>query len=121
MSKLFFIFFSCGEVFGDLYVLEFLSELLWWFLGLKFFGFGGICCVVVGGEFVVLFDEVLVMGFVEVVSKFFGFRWAMGCLCVVVERCWLDVVVFVDFFGFNFRFVKWFEVFGILIFYYVSL
>lgn len=76
--------------------------------------------VVVGGKLVKYYCDLVFMGFLEVVKNI-CMIFRNICFCkedVVVFE--FDVLIFVDYFGFNLRIVKWVKKVGIKVFYYIS-
>lgn len=109
-----------GEVLGDLYVFYLMVVLKEEDLEVEFCFFGGDLMVVVGGIMVKYYKELVYMGFIFVLLY-------LMIIFVNMKRCkedivvWLfDVVILVDYLGFNFDIVKFVYVkIKILVYYYI--
>jgi lipid-A-disaccharide synthase len=84
------------------------------------FGLGGERLAQAGAELLVTFDQVSVIGLVEVVGKLPALHRAKDTLLEEAARRRPDVAVLIDFSGFNLRLAKKLDRLGVPIVYYVS-
>ncbi len=109
-----------GEASGDLHGSNLMKGLLIADPGAEFRFWGGDLMASVGGEMVNHYKETAVMGFVEVVRK-------LGQILKNLSNCKKDileyqpdVVILIDYPGFNFRIAKFAKKNNLRVFYYIS-
>lgn len=109
-----------GEVLGDLYVFNLMCVLIQEDLEVEFCFFGGDLMMVVGGMWVKYYKELVYMGFILVLLYLCIIFWNMKeCKQDIV--CWIfDVVILVDYFGFNLKIVEFIKKqMKIFVYYYI--
>src|SRR5208282_5546794 len=93
-----------GEASGDLLAAELVSALCEQSPGAQFFGAGGAKMAGAGVELAFDMTEHAVIGFSDVLKNYFKFRRLFNQLLALVIERKPDVVIGVDFGGFNLRF-----------------
>ena len=114
------VLLSCGEPSGDLYAGALTRELRALVPGISVRGLGGDQFAAAGGERLEDFRGLAVTGFTEIVSKLPRFRRAMSRLVAAAQEQRPDVLVVIDFFGFNARLARQVKRLGVPVIYYVS-
>ncbi|MEN6618363.1 MAG: lipid-A-disaccharide synthase [Rikenellaceae bacterium] len=109
-----------GEASGDLHGSNLMKGLLMADSQAEFRFWGGDLMASTGGEMVMHYKDTAVMGFVEVVKKLgLIFRNLKLCKKDILEFQ-PDVVILIDYPGFNFRIAKFAKSHNIRVFYYIS-
>lgn len=111
---------SCGEPSGDLYAGALAGALRRLDPSVEIFGFGGPCLEAAGTELVGSYDGLTVAGLAEVVGTLPRLHAMLRRLRRALRERRPDVLVAVDFFGFNARLISAARRFGIPVVYYVS-
>jgi len=93
-----------GEASGDLLAAELVSALGGQLPDAKFFGAGGVKMAEAGVELIFDLTKHSVVGFTDVVKNYFKFRQLFNQLFALAAERKPDVIVGVDFGGFNLRF-----------------
>ena len=93
-----------GEASGDLLAAELVSALRAQLPDAKFFGAGGVKMAEAGVELAFDMTEHAVVGFSDVVKNYFKFRRLFNQLLALAIKRKPDVIIGVDFGGFNLRF-----------------
>jgi len=109
-----------GEVSGDLHGAGVVSELKQRRPALEIFGIGGDAMKRAGMELVRHISSMSFMGFVEVVRHLGLIRETERTLALLLEQRPPDVVVLIDYPGFNLRFARKVKQKGIRVLYYIS-
>jgi lipid-A-disaccharide synthase len=109
-----------GEVSGDLHGSSLMRELRGMNPQTQFFGIGGDRMKKEGLELVYHIDKLAVMGFFEVLSKLGLIREVMKAMLRLAEERRPDLVVLIDYPGFNLRFARKVKTMGVPIAYYIS-
>ena len=102
--------FTCmlvaGEPSGDQLAAELVTELRAQNSGLRFFGAGGPLMASAGVELAFDLTQHSVIGLVEVLRKYWDFRGMLNALLALAIERRPDVIIGVDFGGFNLRFAQ---------------
>ena len=114
------VLLSCGEASGDLYAGALTRELRALVPGISVRGLGGWRFKDAGGECLEDYGGLAVTGFTEIVSKLPRFRRTMARLVGSAREQRPDVLVVIDFFGFNARLARQVKRLGVPVIYYVS-
>lgn len=109
-----------GEVSGDLHGAGVVRELRRRWPGVSVFGVGGNMMASEGMEIVYHIDALSVMGFTEVIKHIPVIRRVERSLQQTMDRRRPDVVVLIDYPGFNLRFARKVREAGIPLLYYIS-
>lgn len=113
-------FIIAGEASGDLHASNLVKELFKKDLDANIKGWGGNAMQQAGVEILKHIDELAYMGFVEVVKNIFSIFKNFKTAKQQILTFKPDVVVFVDYPGFNLRMAKWVKKQGIKTAYYIS-
>ena len=97
------ILLIAGESSGDIHAAMLMREMKKLCLGLEFFGIGGDECASQGMKIVEHIDSMAMMGFVEVIRHIPRIKRLMKRLVREVESRKVDMVILVDYPGFNLR------------------
>ncbi|MCK4353547.1 lipid-A-disaccharide synthase [candidate division WOR-3 bacterium] len=108
-----------GETSGDLHGANVIRELKGLIPDLKVFGIGGERLKKEGVEIVCHIKFLAVVGFLEVIPKFFRIRKAMQLLYTKMLKEKPDACLLIDYPGFNLRFAKLAKQEGIKVIYYI--
>lgn len=109
-----------GEKSGDLHASNLMKEILQNDPEAEFRFWGGEEMQKVGGELIHHYSEISFMGFLEVAKNLMTIRRFMN-YCKKDILCWKpDVVILVDFSGFNLKIAKYVKPRGTKVFYYIS-
>ena len=114
------IFFIAGEPSGDLHAAHLARALLQLQPGLKLVGFGGSEMKSAGVEILEDPTRIAVMGFAEVLRHLSEFRRLFRRAVEILDELEPDLVVLVDYPGFNLRFAREVKKRGIRLVYYIS-
>jgi lipid-A-disaccharide synthase len=114
------ILIVAGEASGDLHGSSLIRELKNINSHLQFFGIGGDRMKKEGMELVYHIDKLSIMGFFEVLKNLGLIREVMKTMVKLAEQRKPDLVVLIDYPGFNLRFAKRAKKMGIPITYYIS-
>jgi lipid-A-disaccharide synthase len=111
---------SCGEASGDLYAGALIRELLSLDPSLEICGLGGPRFAAAGGRLVDDYRELSVTGLTEWIPKLPRLLAARRRLVAAAEAQRPDVLVLIDFSGFNFRLAPAIGKLGVPVIYYIS-
>jgi lipid-A-disaccharide synthase len=111
---------SCGEASGDLYAGALIRELLSIDPSLAISGLGGPRFAAAGGRLVDDYRELSVTGLTEWIPKLPRLLAARRRLVAAAEAERPDVLVLIDFSGFNFRLAPAIRKLGVPVIYYIS-
>jgi lipid-A-disaccharide synthase len=114
------ILIVAGEASGDLHGSSLIRELKNINSQFQFFGIGGDKMEKEGMELIYDIDKLSIMGFFEVLKNIRLIRDVMKTMAIAVEQRRPDLVVLIDYPGFNLRFAKEVKKRGIPIVYYIS-
>jgi lipid-A-disaccharide synthase len=114
------ILIVAGEASGDLHGSSLIRELKNINSHLQFFGIGGDRMKKEGMELIYHIDKLSIMGFFEVLKNLGLIREVMKTMVKLAEQRKPDLVVLIDYPGFNLRFAKRAKKMGIPITYYIS-
>ncbi|HDP16411.1 MAG TPA: lipid-A-disaccharide synthase [Candidatus Omnitrophica bacterium] len=114
------ILIIAGEASGDLHAAHLVKSLKSLDPHIDIFGAGGKQMKEAGVEIIYDMVELAVVGFIEVLKHFRAFRHVLEKLLVLLETRKPDVVILVDYPGFNLRFAKYVKEKNIPIVYYIS-
>ncbi len=114
------ILIVAGEASGDLHGSSLIRELKSINPHLQFLGIGGDRMRKEGLELVYHIDKLSIMGFFEVLKNLNLIRKVMATMVKAVEQRRPDLIVLIDYPGFNLRFAKRVKRSGIPIAYYIS-
>ena len=109
-----------GEASGDLHGAKLVAALREKAPGLELFGVGGDRMAAAGMELYYHINDLAYIGFIEVARHYFFFRRVFNRLIDVVHSRQPDVVVLIDYPGFNLRFAQTVKKLGISTFYYIA-
>jgi lipid-A-disaccharide synthase len=114
------ILIIAGEASGDLHGSNLVRELKKRRANLEVFGIGGDKMKKEGTELIFHIDKLSIMGFFEVLKSLSFIRKVMRMMVSVAETRKPDLVVLIDYPGFNLRFAKKVKRLGIPVAYYIS-
>ncbi len=109
-----------GEASGDLHGANLMKELMLLDTNASIRYWGGDLMQQVGGELVKHFRELAFMGFVEVIFNLRTIFKNISFCKKDIKRFKPDVIIFIDYPGFNMRIAKWAKHNGIKTHYYIS-
>ncbi|WP_405369777.1 lipid-A-disaccharide synthase [Nonlabens sp. Asnod2-A12] len=109
-----------GEASGDLHGSLLMQELKKKDPEAQFQFWGGDLMEAQGGKLVKHYKELAFMGFVEVLSNLKTILKNIGICKRDIEEFKPDVIIYIDYPGFNFRIMKWAKLKGYLNHYYIS-
>lgn len=109
-----------GEASGDAHAAEVLSQLRQHQPDLKAFGVGGPALRAQGFECIVTAEEINVLGITEIISKLPIIRQAFREVKAAIVERKPDLIMLVDFAGFNLRIAKFAKRHGIKVLYFIS-
>ena len=114
------ILIVAGEASGDLHGSSLIREVKNINSQLQFFGIGGDRMKKEGLELLYHIDKLSIMGFFEVLKNLNLIREVMKTMVKAVERRRPDLIILIDYPGFNLRFAQKVKKMGIPIAYYIS-
>ena len=114
------VLLSCGEASGDLYAGALVRELRALAPGIDVFGLGGAQFAAAGGRQIAVYRELSVNGLFEVLGKIPQLNAARKALIAAADATPPDVVVPIDFWGFNYRLAQAMRARGVPVVYYIS-
>jgi lipid-A-disaccharide synthase len=114
------ILIVAGEASGDLHGSNLIREIRNLNPQIQLFGIGGNRMKKEGMELIYHIDKLSIMGFFEVLSKLRLIREVMRTMLKLAEERKPDLVVLIDYPGFNLRFARKVKKMGIPIAYYIS-
>lgn len=114
------IMIVAGEASGDIYGADLVREALKLDQNLHFFGIGGTCMRAAGVETLVDSGEMAVVGFVEVIKHFDVISSAFRKLKQILVNTPPDLLILIDYPGFNLRLAKVAKKAGVKVLYYIS-
>jgi lipid-A-disaccharide synthase len=114
------ILIVAGEASGDLHGSNLIREIRNLNPQIQLFGIGGDRMKKEGMELIYHIDKLSIMGFFEVLSKLGLIREVMKTMQKLAEERRPDLVVLIDYPGFNLRFAKKVKKMGVPIAYYIS-
>ena len=109
-----------GEASGDIYGAALVSEANTLVPGIHFFGIGGARMREAGVETLVDSSDMAVVGLVEVIKHFDVISAAFGKLKQIILQTPPDLLILIDYPGFNLRLAKVAKKAGIKVLYYIS-
>ncbi|MFH0920027.1 MAG: lipid-A-disaccharide synthase [Fibrobacterota bacterium] len=110
------LFFSAGELSGDLHAANVIRRLE----GCRVSGIGGDSMIAAGLTPIRHIRETAVMGFTEVAMNYFRLRRIFHETCRYIEEKRPDLVVLVDYPGFNLRLARFAKSRGLRVLYYIA-
>ncbi|MCO5233505.1 MAG: lipid-A-disaccharide synthase [Chitinophagales bacterium] len=113
-------FFVTGEASGEMYAAQVVHSLRALDSSAHFFGSGGKYMRNSGVEIVLDIRQMAFMGFVEVLKNFFEIRKNFKKIKEAILEVRPDVIVLVDYAGFNLKIAKWAKKLGFKIVYYIA-
>jgi len=108
-----------GEASGDLHGSGLIREMKRLQPDLRFFGIGGPRMQEMGIELIYSIDEMSVVGFVEAIKSLPHHRKALGHLSRLMDERGPDLVILIDYPGFNLRLAKIAKQKGLKVLYYI--
>lgn len=109
-----------GEASGDMYAARLITEMLDLDPHLYFFGMGADNMRAVGADILVDAKDLAVVGIVEVLSKFNVIYSALKKIRTILKKTPPDLVILIDYPGFNLRVAKMAKQAGVKVLYYIS-
>ncbi len=109
-----------GEASGDMHGASLVQEMLKIEPTINFYGIGGNGLREAGVKLVANASEMAVVGLTEVISKLGKFIYVMNLLKKSLNDVQPDLVILIDYAGFNLRLAKAVHKKGIKVFYYIS-
>ena len=109
-----------GEASGDMYAARVITEMHDLDPSLYFFGMGGDNMRAVGTHILVDAKDLAVVGIVEVLSKFNVIYSALKKVKTILKKSPPDLVILIDYPGFNLRIAKMAKQAGVQVLYYIS-
>ena len=117
--KLKSIMVVAGEISGDIHAAKLLKAVKRKQPDILFFGIGGSELRKLGMEILYDTKDMAVLGFTEVLRKYFFFRTVFRHMLAVAKERKPDAVLLVDYPGFNMRFATYVHALGLKIIYYI--
>lgn len=114
------ILIVAGEASGDLYGAELIRSLKKLQNNLEFFGLGGKKMEEAGCKIIYNVVELAVVGFIEVLKNLRTFKEIYARMLILLEELKPDLVILIDYPGFNLRFARLVKEKGLPIIYYIS-
>ncbi|TWJ19278.1 lipid-A-disaccharide synthase [Geobacter argillaceus] len=114
------IMIVAGEASGDMYGARLVEEALQLESDVRFFGIGGADMRAAGVETLVDANTLAVMGLVEVVSQFRVIARAFSTLKRIIRTTPPDLLILIDYPGFNLRLAAVAKAAGVPVLYYIS-
>ena len=113
-------FIVAGEKSGDLHAGNLAKALLGQSPELKLYGWGGERMKKSGVEILQDYEELAIMGFIEVLKNLSKIRGFMRLIKEQITILQPDALILVDYAGFNLRLAKWAKAKGLKVFYYIA-
>jgi lipid-A-disaccharide synthase len=110
------IFFSAGEPSGDLHAADVIKKLD----GCRISGIGGDAMIKAGMQPLIHIKETAVMGFLEVILNYPRLKTLFKKTCSYIRKNRVDLVVLVDYPGFNLKLAGFVHSLGIPVLYYIA-
>ncbi|MDD5067149.1 MAG: hypothetical protein PHF84_08895 [bacterium] len=110
---------SCGELSGEIHLSNLVREMKKSHTGLNFFGIGSELLKKEGCRILVDYREISLVGFAEVIKKYFFIRKKLNIIRDFIRSYRIDLVILVDFPGFNFILARYARKFNIRIVYFI--
>ena len=120
MTKAKTVMIIAGEASGDMHGASLVQEMLKIDPTLNFYGIGGKGLAQAGVKLLANVSEMAVVGLTEVISKLGKFIKAMNLIKKSLDDVGPDLVILIDFAGFNLRIARAAHNRGIKVFYYIS-
>lgn len=114
------VFIVSGEASGDMYAARLITEMLHLDPNLYFFGMGGDNMRRAGADILVDAKDLAVVGLVEVLSKFNMIYSALKKVKSILKKNPPELVILIDYPGFNLRVAKMAKQAGVKVLYYIS-
>ena len=109
-----------GEASGDMYAARLVAEMQQTNPDLYFFGMGGDNLRKAGVEILVDAKDLAVVGLVEILSKFNTIYSAFNIIKIILKKNPPDLIILIDYPGFNLRVAKMAKKYNIKVLYYIS-
>lgn len=109
-----------GEASGDIYGADLVKKTLLLDPQLHFFGIGGVRMRACGVETLVDSNDIAVMGLVEVIKHYSAISAAFSRLKNILQNNPPDLLILIDYPGFNLRLAKAAKKSGVKVLYYIS-
>lgn len=109
-----------GEASGDLHASNLVKELKKEDPGAIVRGWGGDLMREAGAEIVRYYKDTAIMGFVAVLKNLGKIKANLRLCCDDIQQWQPDVVILVDYAGFNLRIARFAKTIGLKVFYYIS-
>ncbi|MBU1077679.1 MAG: lipid-A-disaccharide synthase [Spirochaetes bacterium] len=113
------ILISCGELSGEIHSSNLVKEIRKISKNTRFFAVGSVLLKKTGCKIIVDYREISIMGFTEVIKKYFYIRKRIRFVKDFIKRESPDAVILVDFPGFNFIIAEYAKKLNIRIIYYI--
>ena len=113
------IFLSCGELSGEMHSANLIREIQNINRRIKFYAVGGELLKKIKCDIVVDYKDISIMGFFEVLKKCFYLRKRLNFIKRFILKARPDLIILVDFPGFNLIIAKFAKKLGIKIVYYI--
>jgi lipid-A-disaccharide synthase len=120
MSKTKKILISAGEASGDMHAANLVRSVHEIDPVIQFYGMGGVNMQQAGVNLIVNSRELAVMGIFDVITHFPKIKAAMSIMWRAVRNDRPNLVILIDYSGFNLRLAKAAKKAGVKVFYYVS-
>lgn len=109
-----------GEASGDLHASNLIKELIKQDSGAEVRGWGGDLMREAGAEIVRHYKDTAIMGFITVLKNLDKIKANIRLCCQDIQAWQPDVVILVDYAGFNLRIARFAKSIGLRVFYYIS-
>ncbi len=113
------IFISCGELSGEIHASNLIKEIHRINKQVKFFTVGGSLLKKQNCKIIIDYKEISIIGFLEVIKKYFYIKKKINIVKKFIKAEMPDIIILIDFPGFNFIIAEYAKRFNIKIVYYI--
>jgi len=119
-SNLKHILISAGEASGDMHAAKLIQTLQKQYPDIQFYGMGASLMQNAGAKLIVDANELSVIGLLEIITKFKAIKQAFNIMEKALKDDKPDLLILVDYPGFNLRLAKAAKKYGIKVLYFIS-
>lgn len=114
------ILISAGEASGDMHAATLIQKLQKQHPNIQFYGMGASLMQNAGARLIVNANELSVIGLLEIITKFKAIKQAFNIMEKALKNDQPDLLILVDYPGFNLRLAKAAKKYGIKVLYFIS-
>lgn len=114
------ILISAGEASGDMHAAKLVKIVKQQIHNIKFYGMGASLMQTAGVDIIVNANELSVIGLLEIITKFKAIKQAFNIMEEALKNDKPDLLILVDYPGFNLRLAKAAKKYGVKVLYFIS-